>query len=1061
MSPEFPFNIRTIGDRPEGRENAKRTRLIPRSPFRPSASKGLVERIRGWILGAWTWIRGQKQRLGWTRFLLRMLGLLILLFGMYVLFLWLTLPNLLDPANLFAAQSTVITDRNGVELYRIHGEQDRTVVPGDQIASSVKHAIVAIEDARFQERGCIDWRAMGRAIFLLGQRGGASTLTRQLARNALNLRSENVLSRKIKELILGCELEARFSKENLLTLYLNWIPFGQNAYGVEQASERYFGIKAKDLTLAQSAVLASLPQQPSYFNPYGRHVHTTVSDGVLQRILKGAIKHAGQIPDSQVTIGLLGASIGTGSTTVYVGGRADQVLHNMQAQGYITLSDLQKATEELRHIVFKPSRESIRAPHFVLWVKDQVEQMVEQTGEKGLLEQGGLTIQTTLDWKLQQAAEKAVADHSEDSLKRFGAHNIALVALAPRTREVLAYVGNADFGDKDNAGKVDMAQAPRQPGSSFKPFVYSAAFEQGYSPATPLYDVPTKFGTDQPQNFDGTWWGLTTARRALGGSRNIPAIKAFFLAGGEEPVLDLASKFGVETPLIRKEELQKERGTFDYGWPLAIGAAETPLLDMVEGYSTLADQGMKLPVVSIRKVTNSKGAILQEAEQNPVGDQVLDPRIAYQVTSILSDPSARPGEFWQSALTVPGFPAAAKTGTSNKCMDKPDAKADKNKVCNVRKPESLWTLGYTPDIAAGVWVGNANSTALSDKADGLNVAAPIWRAFMGSALKIHPPSIPDFPVPDGLVQPQISLLSGELPTECTPIDLRISDVFLREHAPVDPDPACVQLLVDRVTGLLASESCPTEAAETRSFLVPHSVLADRWPLWEQGVQDWVQGRVKASTGGTISGLPLPPAPTEKCDITKTPGRLVRPTLTILSPTNDGTVSYPTFQPKIFFSVGQAVHDVSYSIDGKQMDDETNAPFKAILHVPRSIDRSVSHSLAVTVTDSYFNQMTETVSFRFGENTGIPQVQITSPAKGSVLSKTGSGLTITADASDESGIKYVEFYLDDLLLGRTPREPYTVTYPLTTVSPGPHRIRAVATDPSGKAGEDEEAITVNP
>ncbi|MBI1812457.1 transglycosylase domain-containing protein, partial [Candidatus Peregrinibacteria bacterium] len=795
MDPEFPFTTRTIGDRPEGRENAKRVRLVPRSPFRPSASKGIRIRIRGWILGAWTWIRDQKKRLGWTRFLLRIIGLLVLLVGLYVLFLWLTLPNLLDPASLFAAQSTVITDRNGVELYRIHGEQDRTVVPGDQIASSVKHAVVAIEDARFQERGCIDWRAMGRAVFLLGQRGGASTLTRQLARNALNLRSENVLSRKIKELILGCELEARFSKENLLTLYLNWIPFGQNAYGIEQASERYFGIKAKDLTLAESAILASLPQQPSYFNPYGRHVHTTVSDGVLQRILRGAIKNGGQIAESQVTIGLLGASVGTGSTRVYVGGRADQVLHNMQTQGYITQLDLQKATEELRHIVFKPSRESIRAPHFVLWVKDQVEQMIQQAGDKGLLEQGGLTIQTTLDWKLQQAAEKAVADHSEDSLKRFGAHNIALVALDAKTREVLAYVGNADFGDKDNAGKVDMAQAPRQPGSSFKPFVYSAAFGQGYSPATPLYDVPTKFGTDQPQNFDGTWWGLTTARRALGGSRNIPAIKAFFLAGGEEPVLDLISKLGVKAPLLRKEELQKERGSFDYGWPLAIGAAETPLLEMVEGYSTLADQGMALPVVSIRKVTNSKGAILQEMDQRPMGNQALDPRIAYQVTSILSDPSARPGEFWQSALAVPGFPVAAKTGTSNKCMDKPDAKgektADKNKVCTLRKPESVWTLGYTPDIAAGVWVGNANGNALSDKADGLTVAAPIWREFMTAALPITPPSVPSFPVPDGLVEPQISLLSGELPTECTPIDLRISDVFLREHAPVDPDPACV------------------------------------------------------------------------------------------------------------------------------------------------------------------------------------------------------------------------------------------------------------------------------
>ena len=373
------------------------------------------------------------------------------IFGfLYFVLLWMTLPNVEDPTKLLASQSTVITDRNGIELYRLFAEEDRTYIPGENIPTHLKQAIIAIEDERFFDRGCIDVRAIGRAFFaniINFKSQGGSTITQQLARNALNLSREKRISRKIKELMLACQLERLFTKDELLNLYLNWIPFGQNAYGVEQASQVYFGVTASDLTLAQSAVLASLPQRPSYFNPYGNNVYTKVSEVVEQKIIDGEITKSSQIDSADVKIGLIGKDAGTGSVLLYIGGRTDQVLFNMQSQGSITEQERLTALEELSTLEFNPSRENIRAAHFVIWVREEVERMFAGTSEEGLLEQGGLRIETSLDWKLQEIAEKVVAHHQDTLSSIHGAENIALLSVKPETREVLAYVGNMDYSD--------------------------------------------------------------------------------------------------------------------------------------------------------------------------------------------------------------------------------------------------------------------------------------------------------------------------------------------------------------------------------------------------------------------------------------------------------------------------------------------------------------------------------------------------------------------------------------------------------------------------------------
>src|SRR3989338_7904048 len=298
-----------------------------------------IQAVLGFMCGGVRWLVREKNRLGWKMFLLRVFGIGFGAGVLYLGILWIMLPDIGDASTLFAAQSSVIVDRNGVELYRLFEEEDRTLIPGDQIPKHMKQAIIAIEDERFYDRGCIDIRAVGRVFSRLGQGGGASTLTRQLARNALHLQQDNIINRKMKELILGCKLETLYDKEHILELYLNWIPFGQNAYGIEQASQKYFGKAAKELTLAESAILAALPQRPTYFSPYGSHVRTAVDDATAEKIRLGTIADANDLPQDSIRIGLLGNDLGTGSTVFYVGGRADQVLKNMQEQEYIKDAD--------------------------------------------------------------------------------------------------------------------------------------------------------------------------------------------------------------------------------------------------------------------------------------------------------------------------------------------------------------------------------------------------------------------------------------------------------------------------------------------------------------------------------------------------------------------------------------------------------------------------------------------------------------------------------------------------------------------------------------------------
>lgn len=612
--------------------------------------------------------------------------------------IWYELPVIGSKEELLSKQSMVLYDRHGNELYRVFEGEDRLSVSLESIPPHVYNAIIAIEDERFFTRPCIDVQAIGRAIIANVQdykSEGASTITQQLVRS-IYLTPDKTFERKIKEIAIACKMEQVFSKEEILTMYINWINFAGSNHGVEQASTSYFNSKAEELSIAQAAILAALPQRPTYFSPYGSNVYS-------------------QLTNDTVQIGLLPYKFFEGpNETSVLPGRSNQVLANMYRLQLINKEELQIAESELLAITFAEKGYSLEAPHFVFWLREKLASDQQQNN--------GLRVETTLHRGLQRMAERVVAKHAEATLSAHKAHNISLLAVDRTTNEIVTYVGNTNYYSPQD-GQVDMVQAPRQPGSSFKPFVYAAAFLQGITPSTIVRDEPITLAGYQPRNYEGGFFGRMTVEAALARSRNIPAIKAFFWAGGEEPILALIEKMGITYPSKQRLVIQEKRPTFTYGWPIALGSAETSLFEMVQGYTVFASNGLMKPITAIRSIRNSANQLLQIGQQNATPVQVLPSAIATDITSILSNESARPAGVWRNQLTLPNG-NAAKTGTSSKCLEYV------GQYCSTIAPDNTWLLGFNQNLVVGVWVGNANGTVLESQASGLVTASPIWKDFM-------------------------------------------------------------------------------------------------------------------------------------------------------------------------------------------------------------------------------------------------------------------------------------------------------------------------------------------
>lgn len=621
-------------------------------------------------------IVGKKQKTHGFFFKQMMLGVLdaavVVFLGFVLAFLLVyhfSTPLAKDLVDRKIAQTSIIYDRTGGHtLYELHGEENRKVIPHDEIPDFVRVATVATEDANFYRHIGIDPLAIIRAMKVNFQnnevRQGGSTITQQLARGAF-LTPERTFKRKLLEAVFALKIERHYTKDEILDQYLNQVPYGANAYGVETASETYFGKSAKGLSLDEAAFLAALPKAPSYYSPYNTH-HADL----LAR-QKSIIERVGELKLASVS----------------------------DVKNALAVNTLEK---------IKPPIQPIRAPHFVFFVLEQLE---KQYG-KEFLQTGGLKIYTSLNYDMQKLGEDVVASGAARNVAR-GATNAALVAVNPKNGEILTMVGSKDYFDSTIDGQVNIATAQRQPGSSFKPFAYAHAFELGYQPETMVLDAQTNFGPDGsgrpyiPRNYDGKFHGLLPMRSTLAMSLNVPAVKVLYLAS-IDGTIDLAHRMGITTLNDRKR----------YGLSLVLGGGEVKLVDMASAFSVFATDGIRNPAVSVIKIADSSGKIIQQAELN--SQRILDEQVARKINSILSDNVARTPIFGpKSPLILSDRVVAAKTGTTSGFRD-------------------AWTVGYTPSIAVGVWAGNNDNRPMKAGADGVFVAAPIWHDFMTRVLTDQP-----------------------------------------------------------------------------------------------------------------------------------------------------------------------------------------------------------------------------------------------------------------------------------------------------------------------------------
>ncbi len=802
-------------------------------------------------------------------------------------------PNKILERNL--AQSTKIYDRDEkTVLYDVHGEQKRTLVKLSDIPDYVKWATISAEDKHFYEHSGFNILAMIKGAIvdpLMGKRArGGSTLTQQFVKNAI-LTNERKISRKIKEFILSYKIEKAFSKDDILQMYLNEIPYGSVSYGVQSASQTYFNQDVEDLTLGQAAVLAALPKAPTYYSPFGSH-----KDELL--------------------------------------GRQQYVLGQMVDNGYITEEQSKAAAAE--KIEFALKKQSITAPHFVMYVK---ELLSEKLGDE-LVESGGLKVVTTLDLGKQEIAEQAVTNGVENKGAQYNFYNASLVSLDPRTGQILAMVGSKDYFDIEHDGNVNVALSLRQPGSSIKPLVYTAVFQKGYTPDTVLYDVETTFKTEikdyHPLNYDLVEHGPVTMRKALAGSLNIPAVKTIYLVGVQK-VIDLLELFGYTS--------FEDRSRF--GLSLVLGGGEVRLLEHTAAFATLANEGVYHPPVAILRVEDSKGNVLIKFEERK--RKAIDAKIANLTTNILSDDSARAYVFGAgSNLTLPGRPVAAKTGTTNDYRD-------------------AWTMGYTPSLATGVWVGNNDNSAMKKGAAGGVVAVPIWNEYMKKALEGT--AVENFPAVE-IEKTGKPVLDGEI----SPVKI---------------------IKIDKYSGKLATDLTPPEAIEEKEFMDAHCILqyvykddprggapddpvkADyQYQFWEEAVQSWLKSATEEAGKEFTTNQP----PSEFDDLHTEANK---PTIFITSPNNNATISESFLDASVNASAARGITRVDYYLDNKLLQTNSLSPYN--LHYPiSSYFVKGFHKLRAVAHDDVGNINEAQIELNIISDASAPQASWTFPANGTVL-----------------------------------------------------------------------------
>ncbi|MBI5030759.1 MAG: transglycosylase domain-containing protein [Chloroflexi bacterium] len=855
-------------------------------------------------------------------------------------------------------KTTRIFDRTGqVLLYEIIDPQggNRTVVPLDRIPANCKNATVALEDKNFWTNPGYDWYGILRAGWttIRGEQvQGASTITQQLVKNVLIPESERTLrdplsmstyNRKFRELILSSEISKRYSKNQILEWYLNANNYGSLAYGVEAAAETYFGKHVQDLDLAECATIAPIPHYPT-LNPVD-----APQDALERRNI---------------------------------------VLDQMLIQGYITQEEAIAAKSTRLRVT--PKRFDIRAPHFVFYVR----RLLEDRFGSDALYRGGLNIITSLDYNVQQQAEQIARDQiNKLQADKRNVSNASVVVIRPNTGEIVSLVGSVDYFNRDIDGQVNVAIAPRQPGSSFKVFNYLTAFAQGYTAASMLMDVRTVFDDSPnppyvPENYDRKYHGPVRLRMALASSFNIPAVKLLQLDGVKN-VVNTAHRMGINT-------LNREK----YGLALTLGGGETTLLDMTYANSVMANQGVMagVPVssdqikpgfrtldpVAILKVTDSDNKTLYEFKE-PQRQQIVTPQLAYLMSDVLADNVARTPGFGSNSVLKLSRPAAVKTGTTSDWRDN-------------------WTIGYTPDYAIGVWAGNSDNSEM-EHISGVSGAGPIWHDLMEKihqTLPVHP-----FVEPPGMVRVEVCATSGLLPTPFCPE--RVKELFIAGTEPKTFDNIWQSFRISKPTGKLATVYCPPEQVKDQVF-----------PIYPPEAADWVRE----------NNIPQPPSEYDtNCRGTPQGGDIA-----ITSP-----ASYSAIRGVVAIVGNTRIDNLNvYRLAFGKGIDPTQWTQIGNDHGER-IDNSTLEQWDVSKLDGLYT-LKLTVVDRSGQlresaiqviiDNQPPKVGIINPTNGAIYSpEKDEWVSIGVDATDNASMGRVDFIVDGGYVGSSTVAPFNKKWTL--------------------------------
>jgi penicillin-binding protein 1C len=816
----------------------------------------------------------------------------IILLGVGSVALWISflpIPDLGSFETRQVIESTKIYDRTGTVLLFDTGTNiKRTSVPLSDISLYIQKAAIAIEDKNFYENIGIEPVAIIRAVVANIVSGeyeqGASTITQQVIKNSL-LTQDKTITRKIKEWVLAIKLTQSVSKEIILQTYFNEAPYGGTIYGVEEATQRFFGKPAKNVTLAEAAYIAAIPQAPTYYSPYGNH-----KEDLDQR--------------------------------------QKMVLGRMRTLNLIDEKEYKEALKE--KVVFLPSGAgNIKAPHFVMMVREYIS---KKYGEEVMLG-GGLKVITTLDYEKQQMAEDTVNKYADSLAENFNASNTAMVAIDVKSGDVLALIGSKNYFDPTIDGNFNIAIAKRQPGSTFKPFVYGTLFDKGYTPETILFDTKTEFSSEcnpdstaknesddpeeicySPQNYDEIYEGPMSIRQALAQSRNIPAVKALYLAGMSK-VLQITRSLGI-TSLNDPDR---------YGLTLVLGGGEVSLLELTSAYSGFANDGVYNPYRIVLEIKDKHGNELEKAKNTPT--QALDVEVARKVTSILADEQFRMNSLKPIADSV-GRQVAIKTGTTNDYRD-------------------VWTLGYTADIVVGAWAGNNDNSPMQKNVAGL-IISPVWGAYMSQFAKTYPPNNffdplptnPDLkPVFRGIWQGGesywIDTISNKVATEYTPLETKKEMVFNNVHS--------ILYWIDKNDPYGPKPTDPSADSQFEN--------------WEYGVRNWVEQYKKTNSSFVETDRPILPTATD--DI-HTPDKM--PKISLINTKVEALVRDEDLNLQISWVGKYKPTKAEIYINGKYLFAKTDDILNIKINTKELDLASGKNSVTVNMRDEVYNKISASLDF---------------------------------------------------------------------------------------------------